>query len=64
MYESPRRKEASSMCQRFVQKLDFQPTRESQPKTTEGNSNRLLAKMMGITPPWLTRKGRYCRVPP
>ena len=31
---------------------------------TEGNSSKLLAKMMGITPAWFTRSGRYWRVPP
>ncbi len=26
--------------------------------------SRLEAKMIGITPAWLTFNGRYCRVPP
>ena len=29
-----------------------------------GNISRLLAKMIGMTPAWLTCSGRYCRVPP
>ena len=30
----------------------------------EGKISRLEAKMIGITPAWLTFSGRYCRVPP
>ena len=30
----------------------------------EGKIKRLEAKMIGITPAWLTFSGRYCRVPP
>ena len=29
-----------------------------------GNISKLLAKMTGMTPAWLTRSGRNCRVPP
>ena len=29
-----------------------------------GNSISDWAKMIGMTPPWLTRSGRYCRCPP
>src|SRR5215475_13474637 len=30
----------------------------------EGKIRRLEAKMIGMTPAWLTFSGRYCRVPP
>src|SRR5947209_18317426 len=33
-------------------------------KMNEGKIRRLEAKMIGITPAWLTFRGRYCRVPP
>src|SRR4051812_10126912 len=33
-------------------------------KINEGKIKRLEAKMIGITPAWLTFNGRYCRVPP
>ena len=36
----------------------------SQPKRNRGKSRRLLAKMMGMTPDWFTRRGRYWRLPP
>ena len=36
----------------------------SQPKSTPGKSISDWAKMIGMTPPWLTRSGRYCRCPP
>ena len=29
-----------------------------------GKISRLEAKMIGMTPAWLTFSGRYCRVPP
>src|SRR5947199_2487605 len=33
-------------------------------RMNEGKIKRLEAKMIGITPAWLTFKGRYWRVPP
>src|SRR5438128_11688290 len=33
-------------------------------KMNEGKIKKLEAKMIGITPAWLTFSGRYCRVPP
>src|SRR6516165_12096514 len=33
-------------------------------KMNDGKIRRLEAKMIGITPAWLTFRGRYCRVPP
>ena len=30
----------------------------------DGKISRLEAKMIGMTPAWLTFSGRYCRVPP
>src|SRR6476661_10049855 len=33
-------------------------------RMNEGKMSRLEAKMIGITPAWLTFSGRYCRVPP
>src|SRR3954454_7284019 len=33
-------------------------------RMNEGKIRRLEAKMIGITPAWLTFRGRYCRVPP
>ncbi len=36
----------------------------SLPRSTPGNSISDWAKMIGITPPWFTRRGRNCLPPP
>src|SRR6185437_4501350 len=45
---------------------DRQPcvARERLLKMNDGKIRRLEAKMIGMTPAWLTFSGRYCRVPP